>query len=221
MRKFTLSFLTIMMIGFSNFLSAQTDSIYIGGTTATSNHTSFDSEGTMWLQNATTQWEDIRVSLITRGSGGVNPTFSLMQGNLYAYKFSGTADNEVMFEVQLPHSWKEGTTIYPHVHWASNGASTSTVTWGLEYEWQNINGTFGGSTSTISVSATPGGTKVQNINNISATGITETDKKISSMIMCRLYRLGNTDPNNDDCFLLAFDIHFEINTIGSRNTTTK
>jgi len=41
------------------------------------------------------------------------------------------------------------------------------------------------------------------------------------MMMCRLYRAGNTDANDDQVFLLAFDIHYEINTIGSRGIVTK
>ena len=187
-----------------------------------SNYSTFESDGTLLMVGNATVWDDVRVSLVTRGSGGVNPVFSQIQGVLYAYKFSGTADNEIFFEVQMPHGWKEGTTIYPHVHWASNGTSTANVTWGLSYEWQNIDGLFGGAYSTITNSIPASGVaKTQQISNISTIGITETDKKISSMILCRLYRAGNADSNNDECFLLAFDIHYEVNTIGSRQILTK
>jgi hypothetical protein len=167
-------------------------------------------------------WDDIRVSLITRASGGTNPTFLQIQGTLYAYKFSGTAINNIYFEVQMPHAWAEGTTIYPHVHWASNGTATTNVTWGLDYEWQNIGGTFTGTSTPITADIAASGTeKLQQITNISGTGITESDKKISSILMCRLYRAGDTDPNNNDCFLLAFDIHYQVNSSGSRLIYTK
>ena len=186
-----------------------------------SNYSTFEADGTLLLLGSATVWDDIRVSLITRGSGGVNPTFSQIQNSLYAYKFSGTADNEIFFEIQMPHSWREGTKIYPHVHWAPNGTSTGNVTWGMDYEWQNINGTFTGSTSNISTSIAADGTsKKQQITNI-GTGIEESDKKISSMILCRLYRSGGADTNNDESFLLAFDIHYEVNTMGSREILTK
>jgi len=186
-----------------------------------SNYSTFESDGTLLLIGNSTVWDDIRVSLITRGSGGVNPVFSQIQGKLFAYKFSGTADNEIFFEIQMPHGWKEGTKIYPHVHWAPNGTSTASVTWGMDYEWQNINGTFSGTTANIFTNiAADGVAKKQQITNI-GTGIEETDKKISSMILCRLYRAGNSDTNNDECFLLAFDVHYEVNTIGSREVITK
>ena len=186
-----------------------------------SNYSTFEADGTLLLLGTATVWDDIRVSLITRGSGGVNPTFSQIQNSLFAYKFSGTADNEIFFEIQMPHSWKEGSKIYPHVHWAPNGTSTGNVTWGMDFEWQNINGVFSGATTNISTSvAADGVAKKQQITNI-GTGIEETDKKISSIIMCRLYRAGNSDTNNDECFLLAFDIHYEVNTIGSREVLSK
>ncbi len=187
-----------------------------------SNYSTFEADGTLLMVGNATVWDDVRVSLITRGSGGVSPVFSQIQGVLYAYKFSGTQANEVFFEIQLPHSWKEGSKIYPHVHWTPNGTSTTNVTWGLDYEWQNIGGTFGGQYSTITTSvAAQGVEKKQQITDIGSDGILEADKKISSIIMCRLYRSGNTDPNNDDCFLLAFDLHIEINTIGSRRILYK
>ncbi|MEI6884878.1 MAG: hypothetical protein WCO02_10345 [Bacteroidota bacterium] len=188
-----------------------------------SNYSTFEADGTLLMVGNATVWEDIRVAIALRGSGGNSPTFSSLEGGLYAYKFSGTGSqvNEIFFEIQMPHSWAEGTTIYPHVHWVSNGYNTTdAVTWGLEYDWENIGGSFGGTTTTITSDVLSTGYKVQNINNIGA-GIVGTGKNISSMMLCRLYRSGNTDPNNDDCFLLAFDIHYQINTIGSRQILTK
>jgi hypothetical protein len=92
----------------------------------------------------------------------------------------------------------------------------------MSYEWQNIDGTFGGTYSTVTTSvAASGVAKKQQITDIGADGIIESDKKISSMILCRLYRSGNSDANNDECFLLAFDVHYEVNTIGSRGILTK
>jgi hypothetical protein len=63
-----------------------------------SNYSTFEADGTLLMIGNATVWDDVRVSLITRGSGGVNPTFSQIQGVLYAYKFSGTADNEIFLK---------------------------------------------------------------------------------------------------------------------------
>ena len=186
-----------------------------------SNYSTFESDGTLLMIGNATVWEDLRISIVLRTSGGSSPVFQQLQGPLYAYKFSGTALNEIFFEMQMPHSWKEGSTVYPHVHWASAGSSTSGVTWGMDYEWKDIGEAFTGTTSNINSTAAPGGLKVHNISDLGSSGITESDKGISSMIMCRLYRAGDTDANNDDCYLLAFDLHYEVNTIGSRNVLAK
>ncbi len=180
------------------------------------NYSSFETDGTLMMDGTASVWEDLRISVVLRASGGTSPVFAQLQGNLYGYRFSGIAMNEIFFELQMPHSWKIGTTIYPHVHWVSAGSSTSDVTWGMDYEWKDLGEAFTGTTSNVSSSATPGGLKVHNITNIPSSGVTESDKNISSMIMCRLYRDGLNDANNDNIFLLAFDVHYEINTIGSR-----
>ena len=181
------------------------------------NGMSFASDGSPILNGGATVWDDIRVAINVRNNGGTNtPTLSVFQGNIRAYKFVKDQVNEIFFEVQMPHTWKEGTIIYPHVHWISNGSDiTNAVTWKLEYEWQNINESFGQPTTTIFSNVLSGGLKTQNINNIGS-GITDASKKISSILMCRLYRDGLLDPNEDDCFLLSFDIHYEVNTMGSR-----
>lgn len=178
-----------------------------------------ESDGTVRYDNSARVWDDIRVSLNTRGTAS-SPTYTTVTGGLYAFSFDGTKDQSLYFEVQMPHSWKEGTTIYPHVHWINQGSNSGVVTWGLEYTWQNIGGDFSGSTTSISSSVSPSGNMIQNINNIGS-GIDGTGKRISSILLCRLYRLGTSDANNDNSFLIAFDIHYEIDTAGSRDTLTK
>ena len=185
------------------------------------NYSKFESDGTLLMVGTAKVWDDIRVSLNSRGTAS-SPTLAMMQGNLFAYKFEGTKDQSIYFEVQLPHSWDEGTDIFPHVHWVSDGTDiTNSVTWSLDYTWGNIGDDFGITPTIINNNVKSNGLKIQNINNISGSGISGSGKKISSILLCLLTRLGITDTNNDDVFLLAFDVHYEINTIGSRNTLIK
>jgi len=174
------------------------------------------------ILSETSVWDDIRVSLVARNNN-TSATFSAFAGsNLYAWDFNGTSVDGLYFEVQMPHSWKQGTTIYPHVHWATaTGGSATNVTWALDYEWKNIDQVFTGSVTTISTSVTASTTAfTQQITNIGS-GITDATKVISSIMMCRLYRDGSADANNNDAFLLAFDIHYEIDSRGSSQITTK
>lgn len=196
--------------------------IILGGAT---DNTTVENDGTVVFNGAATTWEDLRVSINLRTSAGNPPTLTQFgTTGLYVYAFSGSSGTDnIYFEVQLPHSWKEGSTIYPHVHWAPNSNGTGNVKWFLEYSWENIGATFPNSTTTInSVEAAGGEQFVHHMTNIGA-GISGTGKNISSILLCHLYRdAGDSqDTYGDWAFLFGFDIHYEINTVGSRTTTSK
>jgi len=146
---------------------------------------------------------------ITSGSFGVT-----------ALKFKATSITEIFFTAQLPHSYKEGTDIEPHSHWGKIGTATGNVHWGFEYIWVNVSGTFN-NTSIITANLTPSISKKHDATNIAT--LTGTDKKISSILMCRLYRDPTNvgDTFNDDIYLYDFDFHFQRNTLGSRTTWVK
>lgn len=187
-------------------------------------------QGTWTGTPTDTVWDDIRVSANTiRFLGlGADPSWSQFQDDgggsngVYAFSFSSGSDEEVTFSVQIPHSYKEGSTIYPHVHWAPSNANAGGVTWALEYTWSNINGTFP-NTSTMLFQDSTDSTAHKHHMATNATGIDGTGKTISSMIMCRLYR-DVSDPNDtygSNAFLLEFDIHFEMDTAGSQQVASK
>ena len=182
------------------------------------NGMSFQYDGSPILNGTATVWDDLRISLNTRYSGNTVPGLTGFAGSssLLAYYFTGgTQMQEIFFEVQMPHSWKEGTTIYPHVHWSPGDATSGNVVWRLEYTWANYEGTYPSSTTISTTQAAAGTAWTSQIAPFS--GMDGSGKKISSMLYCRLFR----DPNGSDtysgnAFLLGFDVHFEINSFGSR-----
>ncbi len=98
--------------------------------------------------------------------------------------------------------------------------------WKVDYTWANINGTFG-AMSTADLSDTCDGVddKHQMTPEVTITG---TDKSISSMLICNIKR---TDTGTDDTWggtasgqlpmILEIDFHFPIDTMGSRDWSTK
>ena len=69
----------------------------------------------------TTVWDDYRIDPVARNTGAKAPTFGAFRDGLYAYQFDdaqAASEKEVFFDVQMPHDWKQGTSVYPHVHWA-------------------------------------------------------------------------------------------------------
>lgn len=169
-------------------------------------------------------WEDIRVSVNAAKKGASPPGDITLIGNIVVYGFDAANVEDVQFAMQMPHSYKLGSTIYPHVHWCPTDANAGNVSWGLEYTWIDINSTFG-DTAIVSGASSTGSTDNKHIltslTAISGAGIST----VSSMVLCRLFRDAdstyNTDDYASDAALLEFDFHFEMDTIGSRKELSK
>ena len=189
-----------------------------------SNYTQIEADGTIHLNGTATVWEDLRVpvSSVSR-LGFSDPDWVNFIDGVYALAFDGgVTEEEVFFTVQMPHSWKEGTTITPHIHWSPGDIGCEgEVVWNLEYTWANIDSVFG-ETSTAQATDATGSTNLKHLF-VDMDTIDGSGKTISSILMCRLYRdptLGG-DTYEEDALLLEIDFHYESDTIGSRQILTK
>jgi len=147
---------------------------------------------------------------------------------VFLWMFSASTEQELYFTIQIPHSYKVGSTLFPHVHWttATGTPSGTNVVWAFEYSIIAIGGTFP-NTSTISNNTviSPIGSPtgigqhlITSLGSISGTGF-----GISTILVCRLYR-SVTDSNDtfgNEVGFLGFDIHYEKDTEGSRTEFTK
>lgn len=192
-------------------------------------NTTIESDGTLKFEGNATVWDDIMVFPDGTSRGSSNPpVWTLFKNNsgsqgVWLFFFSNSSEQEVYFTLQIPHSYKVESTIYPHVHWTTtSGTPTRTnVVWGLEYTVMAIGGTFP-STSTLL-----GNSVISGISTITGTGqhlitslgtISGTGLGISTVLVCRLFRKVGDD---NDTFgyptgLLGVDFHFEKDTEGSR-----
>ena len=173
-------------------------------------------------------WDDFRISATSTKLGGTkDPSFALIKDDgagsqgVFSYLFDRTAEEELYFSAQLPHKYKEGTDIYPHVHWnpISEG-SGQYVKWGLEYTWANYNEAIA-NTAIISASGLANDASYHTKTDLPV--INGSGKTISSMLMCRIFRDSTSDDDNygDDASLLEVDFHYEINSLGSEERTVK
>jgi hypothetical protein len=200
-----------------------------------SDYTKIEPGGTVEFVGNATVWDDLRVaSTSTKLAGSKDPGFAKFKDNgagsqgVFVYWFDKASEEEVYFTVQFPHSWA-GTAVTPHVHWVpktADAGGTLTVEWGLEYTWANIDGTYGDTSIVYAKSAashtTAGKHEVTDFSAI--TPGSGTQDGISSMMICRLFRNATDatdDTYDDDAGLLEFDVHYEINTVGSRTITSK
>lgn len=173
-------------------------------------------------------WDDLRVpGLSIRTSGGTPPDVIAPfagNANLYFLSFDGVSQlEEVFFDIQFPHSWKEGSLIYPHVHFSPistnvGDLNSRTVKFILEYTWVNLNEKFGiVSAYPMTKSFVPNTSQWMTMVASNPSGITDKTKKISSLMKCRLYR-NPTDVEDTypaDVSLDSFDIHFQVDSNGS------
>jgi len=143
---------------------------------------------------------------------------------VYAYVF--TNGNEALVTVQLPHGWKEGTTIFPHIHFMCTSDVNPADNIGIEFEWNwaDTNEDFAANSTlqTNDISTEINTDDMHQLGYVTLAGIDGTGHTISSILICRIKRVAATA--NDyagGVAILDFDVHFEVNTMGSRQERVK
>jgi len=179
----------------------------------------------------TDQWEDLRIvpgAFIFAGAtdpvlnnwqpGGAGATFKV-------YVFANA--DEVFFTCQVPHSWREGTELRPHIHWTPRNRGVAeagkTVAWKLDYSIASPDGVFLASSTVDLTDACSG---VDDMHEFSVSGsIPGTGLIVSAILMGRLYRdAGDTWVGAIAAqlpALLEFDIHYLANSLGSLRELSK
>ena len=205
---------------------------HIGGV---ANYSSFEADGTLLFNGDATVWDDLRIIPGSFERPGVAdpvyvnyiPTGSTL--GIYLPEFA--KDDFASFQVQLPHSYKQGSVISVHIHWTPGLRGSeepgALVGWKVDYVWANIDGTFG-VVGTADLSDACDGTDDKHQMTASVDIIGNAGKNISSMLLCNIRR---TDAGADDTWagtisgqlplLLEVDFHYEMDTIGSRTISSK
>ena len=185
-----------------------------------------ESGGTFEFVADGTVWDDLRVPLTSVKLAGVkDPDYSTFTtGGLYSYLFAAATAEEVNFVCQMPHSYKLGSDIYPHIHWTPVDATTGYVMWALEYSWADINTKFPAPTTIyVRDEANLLAYKHQYADFGPISPPKEAGNKVSSILVCRLYRDATVtlDTYAADAALLEIDFHFEIDAVGSKEEKSK
>ena len=129
----------------------------------------------------------------------------------------------VDFIFQMPHSWVEGSTIYPHVHVLQ--AQGTQACFQLQYKWYNVGQENPSSWTVYDMDTYAITTTFNNPrHNIitGAAGISGTGKTISSILKIRLWRdSAAKDTYSGDILADQFDIHIQIDGFGSETEFNK
>ncbi len=175
------------------------------------------------------KWDDFRVTLDKGSNAAALDYISGTSGPQIWFFRNNEGIESMSFTVQLPHTWKEGTTIYPHIHWMPKTSGSGNVVWNLDYTWANYDATtpevFPAVTTSTVTATGPFTANSHAITGLTTggAGIDGTGKKISSILICRIWRNSSLsgDTYNSDAGLLFLDFHIQVDGSGSNQQYTK
>jgi len=174
------------------------------------------------LINAGITHMDLRVSVTQTKLGGTkDPDFAQFKDDgsgsqgVFTYLFSKTTEEELYLTTQLPHDYKQGSSVEMHVHWSPLTTSTLGVGWGMECTWSNETSAFG-DTIIYRMMTNASGTAYD--HQITSFGdLVGSASGTSAVILCRVFRdaTNATDSYDGDVALHEIDFHYLVDGLGS------
>jgi hypothetical protein len=168
-------------------------------------------------------WDDYLSSFNAGKVVGVNaPNWAVFRNGLYAWEFSATAMNEIwLAPIHITHSYKPGTAVYFHIHWAKAGTNTGTVRWGIEYSLaKGHNQSAFPASTTIYLEQAGSSTAYQHmVIEVSEGQAITTGIEPDTLLMIRIFR--DAAHANDTCtdavFGLMCDMHYQKSYWATKN----
>ena len=161
-------------------------------------------------------WRDITSEVKVRGTGGTDPTWSVINSTAFsAYKF-GLSD-KCWMSFHMPHDYVLGSDIYFHAHWLADGADTNSVKWEFTYSYAHGHDQAAfvlGTPDVITAEQTMQNPGIQYRHYVTETiAVTIADCEPDGIIEVAIGRITNGGTNNgDNIFLLTCDVHYESNS---------
>jgi hypothetical protein len=178
------------------------------------------------LKLATSVWEDIQFAISAGKVPGANfPIYGSFTTNTREYKFD--VDDYIDLEAnEMAHWWKQGTDVYAHIHIALDGANTSGSSYYAKFiiyiAYADVNAVYVETNKTIEIEIPDGTADRTNILG-TATALAMTGLTIGTQIKLRIKRIAATAgaeyPNY--IFVTQIGLHAEVDTMGSRQISTK
>jgi len=164
-------------------------------------------------------WNDLEMSITAAPPGANVPLLTAFgpTGGVKQYKF--VVNDSVFLAGHIKHDIKPGSTMYPHVHWSTDGTSTNTVKWQITYlsakghDQESFN-----ADTILTLEEAAAGTAWRHMITEDPVGIPalETD----SLFIAEVKRITNGGSENADAvFGLFVDLHYEVSQYATPNRT--
>jgi len=166
-------------------------------------------------------YNDLYVAALSMEDGATPPGLTQFKDDgaastgVFALNFDKDTEEERLFSIHLPHSYKQHTDITPQVHWAPTDTDTGAVVWGLEYTWFNVDGTAGNTTIITATDAADGtADKHQRADFAAIAGWGMTP---GSQLLGRVFRKAadGADTYDADAALFGVAFHIEQDRFGA------
>ena len=194
-----------------NKLIVDTASVLIANAITTTSTSSTTTTSTTTI--TPTYWDDLRAP-----ASGINPAGQISPPSVNAADGSLTfsTSDAVCAWFQLPHAWKEGTDLNPHIHWSKTTSASGTVNWQIKYKWFNIGDVAGAFSSLNSgIDQVPNSDIADKHALMTFPIFSGVGKTISSMVCIYLVRTTSGDTYGADVNLYEIDLHYERDSNGS------
>ena len=173
-----------------------------------------------------TVYDDMRITPsafdFAGNSDPVNVATTIGGRTYRLYEFA--TNDECFITIQMPHGYKRGSVLRPHVHWTpgsrGNEEATKTVAWKADISHAKVHAAFS-TYATVDCTSTLAADTVDGLHVIgpSADYVVPADFGESGMLLVRLYRdAGDTwagTASGSLPLLLEFDIHYQLDKLGS------
>lgn len=194
------------------------------------NNTYFDENGFMRKVGTATAYRDELQSLIKEAKNNPSDriTDNYAEGTL-DFKTTAIPADYAIVNIQINHDWKVGSDVFPHLHWFQ--AQDEEPNWLIQYRWQS-----NGAAKTTDWTNSPATGKVFDYTTGTILQISRFAKitppegaGLSDILQIRIIRdsdntsgeFEGADPYTVVAAAVNFDIHIQVNTIGSNQEYIK
>lgn len=164
-------------------------------------------------------WDDLKYPAqgIDPPVAASDPTRDTNDGMLL---FSATQPNIIAGGALMPHGWKLGSMIEPHIHWTPTDNTAGDVVWLFQWSVAAIGDVFP-AMQTVQIAQAANGLDRHQLASFGLININ--CNALGCMLKWKLTRVGNAsgDTYASTAKLLEFDIHTQFDGIGSQEQYTK
>jgi hypothetical protein len=162
-------------------------------------------------------WRDLEMQVTGAASGPAAPTLTAFGSTGVIKQLAFAVNDSVYLAAHVPHDIKVDSTMFPHVHWSSDGTDVNVVRWQLTYV--NAKGhqqeAFPADT-VLTLDQAGQGTAWYHMISEHVTGFPALE--VDSLSILELKRVTNGGVENTDAIYAMFvDFHYECQQYGTLN----